>query len=256
MSSNITYPKSYTLKPYIVYHITIDNSKLPPKNSYVISPSNYIGSTTYKKLLNGYSGSISSKKYKTAWKELLKYNKHSIKKYIISFHDTRTEAYYAEEQLLKLFNASSSAHFVNMTLNVNHTKLNKDKRVVSQETRRRISENHHDVSGQNNPMYGRTHSEKSRKQLSDAHTGKVLSDYTKNKISTTLKTGAAFRGCGSQNKNSKKYIITYPDGSIIRIHGLRQFCKENNLCSSTMTKIARGRCYLKTHKGFTCKYDL
>lgn len=38
----------------------------------------------------------------------------------------------------------------------------------SEETRRKISENHHDVSGKNNPMYGKKLSEETRRKISEA----------------------------------------------------------------------------------------
>ena len=54
-------------------------------------------------------------------------------------------------------------------------------KTVSEETRKKISENHADVSGENHPMYGRTgenhpmygkhHSEEARKKMSEAKSG-------------------------------------------------------------------------------------
>lgn len=38
----------------------------------------------------------------------------------------------------------------------------------SEERKRKISENHHDVSGSNNPMYGRTHSDETKQKMSEA----------------------------------------------------------------------------------------
>ena len=41
----------------------------------------------------------------------------------------------------------------------------------SEETRKKMSEHHADVSGENNPFYGKKHSEETRKKMSDAIKG-------------------------------------------------------------------------------------
>lgn len=38
----------------------------------------------------------------------------------------------------------------------------------SEQSRKKISENHHDVCGKNNPMYGKKHSEETRRKISEA----------------------------------------------------------------------------------------
>lgn len=38
-------------------------------------------------------------------------------------------------------------------------------KILSEETRKKISENHHDVNGENNPMYGKTHSPETIEKL-------------------------------------------------------------------------------------------
>ena len=44
--------------------------------------------------------------------------------------------------------------------------------VPSEETRRKISQNHRDCSGEKNPFYGKQHSEEVKKKISDTHKGK------------------------------------------------------------------------------------
>lgn len=41
------------------------------------------------------------------------------------------------------------------------------RRVVSEETKRKISENHHDISGENNPMYGKKHSQETIEKIKE-----------------------------------------------------------------------------------------
>jgi len=45
-----------------------------------------------------------------------------------------------------------------------------------EEVRRKVSEHHADVSGENNPMYGKTHTDEVKKKLSILATGRVPSD--------------------------------------------------------------------------------
>ena len=44
--------------------------------------------------------------------------------------------------------------------------------VASEETRKKMSQNHYDCSGENHPMFGKKHSEETKKKLSDSHKGK------------------------------------------------------------------------------------
>lgn len=56
-------------------------------------------------------------------------------------------------------------------------------------------------SGENHPMYGRKHSEETRKKMSEAHKGKKLLEETKRKMSEARNTTSYFRV--SKTKNSK-----------------------------------------------------
>ena len=62
----------------------------------------------------------------------------------------------------------------------------------SEESKKKISDNHHDVSGKNNPMFGKKHSEESKKKISVNKIGQgkniPKSAETKRKISESVKT--------------------------------------------------------------------
>ena len=49
--------------------------------------------------------------------------------------------------------------------------MNEITKIISDETRHKISENHIDVSGVNNPFFGKHHTEETKKLLSDGHIG-------------------------------------------------------------------------------------
>lgn len=63
--------------------------------------------------------------------------------------------------------------------------------MVSEETRGKISKNHADVSGKNNPMYGRTHTDEVKIKTSLRFKGKPLQSEAKEKLSLAL-TGRVF----------------------------------------------------------------
>lgn len=62
-------------------------------------------------------------------------------------------------------------------------------RIVSEITRQKLSQaakrrkTHHDVSGSNNPMFGKTLSEETREKIRQSHLGTKASQETKNKLS-------------------------------------------------------------------------
>lgn len=62
------------------------------------------------------------------------------------------------------------------------SKGNKGK-LVSEETRKKLSENHADISGENHPLFGKHHSEETKNKISKANKGKKRSSEIKHKMS-------------------------------------------------------------------------
>jgi len=52
--------------------------------------------------------------------------------------------------------------------------------------------------------------------------------------------------------NSKKYIVTFPDGHEEEIVSLNSFCKKHNLNQGNMSSVANGK--LKSHKKFSVRF--
>lgn len=115
-------------------------------------------------------------------------------------------------------------------------------------------------------LYGFHHSKITKRKLSKANSGKKLPPRSKEwciKISKsklgsklseeTLAKRQANRKYkkGSGNKLSKKFIVIYPDGSEIIVHGLRDFCKTTNFYKA-LSAVACGK--RKHHKGYKCRY--
>lgn len=52
-------------------------------------------------------------------------------------------------------------------------------------------------------------------------------------------------------KQSKTYIVTFPDGTEITVTNLKQFCRENDLSQAHMSSVATGK--RKHHKGYKAR---
>ena len=114
MSNNIYYPETYPLdfkiedynKETSIVYLTVYSGSLLPQY--------YIGSTYYYIHLNGYVGSVCSKKYEITFKNELRNNKDLFKCYIISIHNNRRDALDAEYQLHLQYNVVKSDLYMNM----------------------------------------------------------------------------------------------------------------------------------------------
>jgi len=115
---------------------------------------------------------------------------------------------------------------------------------MSEETRKKMSESR---KGSNNAFFGKTHSEESRKVISDSNKkyletnnptflGKKHTDNSKKIMSIKAKERAD-RGelpklpimFGKDNPASKKRVFISPSGERFTVYNLRKFCKENDL---------------------------
>ena len=95
---------------------------------------------------------------------------------------------------------------------------------------------------------------KGKRYLPDEHykkVGKMLrgiprTEEVKNKISMS-KRGKSI----PQPKQMKKYEIIKPNGDILIVSGLNQFCEKEGINASNLCAVAKGR--LKHHKGYVAK---
>lgn len=165
---------------YVVYLIVYRGKLLPPF---------YIGSTSLKNIKEKYYGSIVSKKYKDIFNSEKKINPELFSRIILSEHSTRQEAMSFELVLQKKFNVVKSNLFFNQSYASVGGMCGMD------------------VSGNNNPMFGKKHSEATkelirkkrgnerryiptdahRKITSKTHKNKIVSEETRKKISEKSK---------------------------------------------------------------------
>lgn len=130
---------------YCTYLTCYKGNKLPPF---------YIGYTLIKNINKGYHGSVKSKKYKETWLSELKNNPHLFTSYIISKHKLKEDALKKEEFFHKQLNVVKSPLYIN--LSCANGKMFEYK----------------SMAGENNPMYGKHHTEKTKKNLSVCLSGR------------------------------------------------------------------------------------
>ncbi len=135
---------------YCVYLTIYKGSKLPPF---------YIGSSSVKKVQNGYHGSVQSKQYKEIWKSELRYNPNLFETKIISTHTDRKEATLRERDFQKKVSAVKNPLYINQSFAAYDSFTDRDQ------------------SGKNNPMYG-----SSRTGEANPFYGRKHSDATKQKM--------------------------------------------------------------------------
>ena len=98
----------------------------------------YIGSAFEDRVLNGYNGSVSSEKYGKIYRQEQKENKHLFKTRILSYHNTKEEALTEELRVQQMHNVVKSEKYFNESLASVNGMFGRD------------------VSGENNPNYGKT----------------------------------------------------------------------------------------------------
>jgi hypothetical protein len=197
MFSTNTYT-TFIHNQYVVYHITYYGNKLPPKsNKTDIAPSNYIGSTSLKEIIeNNYLGSVGSKIYKCIWEKETKQNPHLFHREIISYHDTRQEALWKELQIQKIFNVVKNPLFVNLA----YAQKNGFFGML--------------VSGKYHPNYGRKHTAE--------HTAKSVAGKLGKKRTSEQNLTMANAQCSN-------WTIINPTGEELKIRNLKKFCVDFNL---------------------------
>ena len=101
-------------------------------------PKRYLGSTSLKKIKKGYRGSVASEDYRELWEDELRDNPQLFKTRVLNIHYTREEATRKELELHQKYQVVKNENFVNKALAKPNGFFGRD------------------VSGQKNPMYGRS----------------------------------------------------------------------------------------------------
>lgn len=108
-----------------------------------------------------------------------------------------------------------------------------------------------DVKGENNPFYGKKHTEETKKRISEKRTGSTVSVETKEKISKGLKERGAHKG--SNNYQAVKIEVTLPTGEIEIINGnLCSFAQIHKMSVNRIKELCKGQRI--EYKGYKAKY--
>ncbi len=128
-----------------------------------------------------------------------KYGVNSFLKKIIDTAKTKEELIEKEKYWIKRYNATDKNIGYNIRLGGEGGDKNKElRKPFTEQHKKNIKINHANVSGKNNPMYGKTHTDAVKEILAIANTGKKFSKKTKKKMSLKRK--------GELNSNSKLTI--------------------------------------------------
>ena len=109
----------------------------------------------------------------------------------------------------------------------------------TEETRKKMSENHANVKGENNHMYGKHHTEETRKKMSKSLKGKKHPMYGRT---------------GENNPKSKPIVqISLITNEVVKVWGnANEVARQGGFDHSAIAKCCRGE--RKTHKGYKWMY--
>lgn len=193
---------------------------------------------------------------------------------------TEDEANYIEKILVALFNTMNSDFGYNLRSGgENSTLSDESRRKISEsrkgrykgennpwygkhpsdETRRKMRENHADFSGKNSPNYGKKLSDETRRKISDNHAdfsgknnpnyGKHISDETKDKMSKARKG----KYTGKNSPTAKKVAQYNINGELIKIwDSIIDASNTLNINRCCIGDCARGK--QRTAGGYVWKY--
>lgn len=191
----------------VTYLTHYTGDKLPPW---------YIGSSFEDRVITGYNGTITSRKWKLLYQEEQKYNKHLFKTRILSYHLTKEDAIAEEARLQRMHNVVKSVKYFNESVaNVNGMYGR-------------------DVSGMYNPNYGKVASQSTKYKQSLAATNRaviVCPHCGTTSTTTNLMTRWHFDNCKSLNSTCNLYNCKY--------------CNKTGRNKNNMDKYHNENCKLK-----------
>ena len=114
----------------------------------------------------------------------------------------------------------------------------------TEESKKKISENHFDISDRNNPMFGKRQTKETRQKISEAKKGKTPWNKGKH-LTESLK--------GENHHRARSIILIHLDGTEEQFNCMTDACRKYNLNAGHLTEVAKGK--RKYNKGYKCKYN-
>ena len=165
---------------------------------------------------------------------IIKYGWNNFEHFILMDNLTQEEANHYESVYIALFDTINPLYGYNLARgggNHKHTEA----------TKKKISENHADFSGEKHPLWGKHHSEETKEKLRQAALGRKLSQETKNKISNATK--------GEKNPRAKT-VLCIETGQIFST--IKEAANLFNIDNSSICKVCNGK--QKTAGGYHWQY--
>ena len=157
---------------------------------------------------------------------------------ILGKFENEQEALNIEEMFIWLFDSTNGGYNISSYGN-NHYER-------SEETKNKISDNHADFSGEKHPMFGKHHSEESKKKISEVNTGEKHPMFARHHSEESKKRLAESKGVNGILQFSKdgEFIAEYPSAH----EAERQTgCNPSSIC-----KCCKGK--LKSTGGYIWEY--
>lgn len=166
-----------------------------------------------------------------------------------------------EIEFIKLYNSTDKKYGYNTTLGGDGCAG----RISSEESRRKMSENHSDVRGENNPMYGKKHSLETRKKISETRKrlfaeGVLVQQKKCKKPPMSPEEKRAFLSSRMAGENNPSYgkglsVIQFSlAGDVVRVfQTTREAERVAGIDHTTISRCCKHR--QKTAGGFTWEYE-
>lgn len=256
-------PKIMSFEPFCDVYLGVNIPRYTFGIIYrLISPSgkSYIGQTKREEKRKNHYRSLNCKDQPKIYLALLKYGYDKFKFDIIDSAENQKELNDKEKFYIKFFDTVVRGY---------NCQLGGYSQKFTPEICKKISETKKLRTKQSNYVHnwtGKHHSEETKKKLSKFHKGKKGIPHTqefKDKMSERLKGKGNhffevpfFKGRKHSNESRKKiskgrartWKLIDPDGNIIVIKNLKQFCKERGLNNSLLVAVSRGK--RKSHMGW------
>ena len=155
---------------------------------------------------------------------------------------SQDEADYWERYYIDFYKSTDNNFGYNLDSGGNKNKI------ISDETKRKMSENHYDISGENNPMFGKKHKSSSIKKMSDIKKGKYDGENNPNYNNHKLK--------GLNNPNAKPVYQYDLEGNFIKKWEYAKLAAETlGIDYSNICECCRGSKRRKTTGGYIWEYE-